>query len=58
MRGSGTDLLIRSECDGQWAVRDIFRIQALDHSHDLGDPGLVIGTQNGRAVAGDQGAAF
>ena len=52
---AAADLLVAGKGDGDGAVLELGMVDdILDGVHDLGDAGLVIGAEEGRAVGGDQ----
>ena len=52
---AAADLLVRVERDLDRAVRHLgMRYEIRDRGHDLGDPGLVVGAEQRRAVGRDQ----
>ena len=52
--GTLADLLVGGKADAQLAVGALLGNNALQHRHDLGHTGLVVGAQQGRAVGGDE----
>ena len=56
--GTLTDLLVRSEADAQLAVGAALADNGLHRGHDLSHTGLIVCTQQGGAVGGDEGLAL
>ena len=52
------DLLVRGEGDAQLAVGQALFLQRFHSGQNFGDAGLVVGTQQGGAVRGDEGLAL
>ena len=53
--GTLTDLLVRGKADAQLAVGAALADDGLHSGHDLSHTGLIVCTQQGGAVGGDQG---
>jgi len=56
--GTLADLLVRGKADAQLAVGQALFQHRLHSGHDLGHTSLVVSTQQGGAVGGDQGLAL
>ena len=55
--GALADFFIRGKANPDGAVRPFLRYKTFDHSHDFGKAGLVVGSEQGSAVRGNQCAS-